>query len=505
MTSLPRPFTKQPALNGFSLIEMAIILVIIGLIAGTITPLLVSQIKQEKVSAGRDIVRLARDEIIGYFQSNGHLPANGTDYAFPAGLGHGSDPWTKQIFYKPLSNAADQNFDICNTSLDLDTDGLAIDVPNQSSTLKNIAFVVGSEGENYTRDTVLTDSPIEIQSYDPDSYDDIVEYITLNHLQNRIDCSVEGGGGGGDAGDADISFENNISDFSHIIESVKGLINVDLDNKKITMGGSQDTESGCVWYGKNADPCSNGVCDFGSGFRAYFEFKTTEADESENSEEYASGFTFAITSDTNSDRDTVCGGYGAHLGYAGSHPNAPSGWQYFIGSPKSGIEFDFFPSNSKNMDCYDKDDTEQNHVAGIFWGKYSRNNPGTNLCDDNRHGAGNFGSHNSKNPQSSQNDGYTYINDNTTWLENTESHQVRVDAFHDAQNKNVHLKTWIDKTGSENINSTMSVDPDVEHQLTISPDEFAQLMETIRFGWTVGSSDNQEIEISNFKINFLDT
>ena len=51
--------------KGFTLIELSIVLIILGMIVATITPLFVTLIKKNKLSEGRQLVATARDEIKG--------------------------------------------------------------------------------------------------------------------------------------------------------------------------------------------------------------------------------------------------------------------------------------------------------------------------------------------------------------------------------------------------------------------------------------------------------
>lgn len=176
---------------GFSLIEISLVLIVIGLIVATIVPLLVSQIKQEKVSAGRDLVRQARDEIIGYaMQHNGELPANLEDVA-----GHSIGAWREELFYHNASIS-----DYCSVGA---SQGFNMTIPN-SPNVENIAFLVGSKGANHQLDIDLNNNPIEIKAYEEISsysgnkYDDIVEFVSIDYLKNaacwKPDCVISGSG-----------------------------------------------------------------------------------------------------------------------------------------------------------------------------------------------------------------------------------------------------------------------------------------------------------------------
>lgn len=69
--------------SGFSLIEMAIVLIILGILATVLIPPLVSSVKYEKRAENKDALNALKLSIIGYAKANnGDLPSslNGTVY-----------------------------------------------------------------------------------------------------------------------------------------------------------------------------------------------------------------------------------------------------------------------------------------------------------------------------------------------------------------------------------------------------------------------------------------
>ena len=534
--------------KGFTLIEMAIVLVVIGLIVGTIVPLLMTQSKTARLKEAKEVLRTAKDEIIGYaLNNNACLPANLDE------IGHTEDPWGKQLFYRPASEL------VCNG-----TNGEVLCSPGNkyvnSSIQKDAAFFLVSSGSNHNLQIENASSGITFYDYGnqtdeypddfyrpSDEFDDLYEYETINGLKSKMTsaglCSKDPNGNS-ESGGGSISFNENIAGFDHIIESSPGVIDVNENSKTITIGGSGGLASGCIWYGQDTGPCTDGVCDLGSGFRAFFRFKSTHQDTSDDSTDYASGFTFAVTSDTESPLATVCGGNGAHLGYAGTQPD----YDYWIAEPKMGIEVDFYPSEGLDPDewysngdgdwvdnekfCFNKRDENNNHVAVLFWGnaygyrtKFDFVETGLDLCnkecchwnppfqwesydedhngDDNRHGAGSIGDYHSLNSNS---DSAGYSGDSgATWLEDAQEHTLRIDLDYNSTSGNAGLRAWVDVEGSNNTEAVMTEDSTVEvTNVDISPLLFRMQMNKIRFGWTVGSSDEQAVELSDFKINFLD-
>ncbi len=499
--------------KGFTLIEMAVVLVVIGLIVGTIVPLLVTQSKTARLKEGKELLRTAKDEIIGYAYQHGCLP-NSTDL-----ISSRTDPWGKKIFYRVAYNGTGKSLSCTNPSnnpcneviVNSSSTELSVDGDN------NIAFIVASGGPNHNKQfkwdfddgtkvgqltTYAFGKEVDEYSQDfsrpSDEYDDLVEKVSFSNLYGKIKQLCMLNPRPDPSPPPDISFGKNISEFNHIIESQNGVINVDEDSKTITIGGSDDLASGCIWYGHDTGPCTEGVCDLGSGFRAFFRFKSTHQDTSNDSEGFASGFTFAVTSDTESPPETVCGGNGAHLGYAGTQPD----YEYWIGEPKMGVEVDYYPSTGGG--CYGKNDGLNNHAALIYWGNFYKGNPSSpleNLCDDNRHGAGGTDNKNSLNPDNSS-FGYSGSS-GVTWLEDAEEHTLRIDLEYNSTSRNATIRTWVDMDGSNNTQKAMIADPTVTAETNIS-NSFKKQMKKIRFGWTVGSSEGQAVELSDFKINFLD-
>lgn len=198
---------KQLRLSaGFTLIEMAIVMIVLGLIAGSILPLLETVIKRDKVSESKSIVKTARDELIGYILLNKKLPDQAT---FQSQIGHTIDAWQQDLFYIPAWDP-NASSDIC--SLTSTTFSVCLDGNCSASNKKpNVLFIIGSKGSNFNRqtedpknlDTDSTDKEVRIYSYsvqvdnytvgnDPnrpqDNFDDIVEFEQLNRILPMLDC-----------------------------------------------------------------------------------------------------------------------------------------------------------------------------------------------------------------------------------------------------------------------------------------------------------------------------
>ena len=194
--------------NGFTLIELSIVLVILGLIVGTVAPLIMSMTKKNKLSSGRQTVITARDELKGDFVQNRVLASNLNN------IGHTIDPWKNDLIYLPAPHLAGQ--DLCTwlaggtnqTGLSVCLDG---DCTNNKK--DNIAFVIASIGSNFNRqlETPINSDgnggDLDVRIYDygtaidryttapdrndaTDQFDDIVQYVSVDELTQLVSCSV---------------------------------------------------------------------------------------------------------------------------------------------------------------------------------------------------------------------------------------------------------------------------------------------------------------------------
>lgn len=75
---------KMPSQNGFTLVEMAIVLAIVALVLGTGLTIISAQQYQRKVDETRDRLSDAREALIGYAIVNGYLPCP-ADPTIPSG------------------------------------------------------------------------------------------------------------------------------------------------------------------------------------------------------------------------------------------------------------------------------------------------------------------------------------------------------------------------------------------------------------------------------------
>ncbi|PKN77506.1 MAG: hypothetical protein CVU52_00050 [Deltaproteobacteria bacterium HGW-Deltaproteobacteria-10] len=242
------------------------------------------------------------------------------------------------------------------------------------------------------------------------------------------------------------------------------------------------------------NPCVSGVCPFGIGLRAYFEFKYNTPDTSAGSTAVGDGFTFTVLNASTSTAGneipagnaiTIRGGVpttsftlGELMGYAGpgnttagsSLPLATTLDGLGIKPPKMAIEFDTYPNTGAmtyNGCSGGRNDTSANHVAVMFWGS---NPASSTMCsssstagntyrqasfDDNVHGAGSAsGATATTEPYNSSATGngsglggfYSRAKGTSTynWMEDGASHRARIEIIRTPTTNTYRIKVWVD-------------------------------------------------------------
>jgi prepilin-type N-terminal cleavage/methylation domain-containing protein len=193
--------------NGFTLVELAIVLVLIGFLIGIGATMIGPLTRRAKINESREIVSAAVDSVMGYAAINNRVPdvtVSPSATSFWTNVRTQNDSWGRPLVYV-YSNALATS--ICNRT----TTNITVRVCNDAacgtfSQIYNVAFLVLSPGDNANDQTVGNGAvavATTINTYQvgnqvdnyagdftraTDEYDDIVKWITLAELQVKLAC-----------------------------------------------------------------------------------------------------------------------------------------------------------------------------------------------------------------------------------------------------------------------------------------------------------------------------
>ncbi len=339
----------EKAKVGFTLVEMAVVLVIIGLILTVTMPLLTEGIKRDKLTKDRKGVSSLRDEIIGYaLTHDGVLPTLSKVATFASA----EDPWGNLIAYwsdPEITEGAAT--DIC--TLSSAPNNLSLHDNNSGNTYTGVAFIIAGRGANQNLQVgYAAGPPVQIDTYAngfdmdvatdhdhtlgagalganydvtperADRFDDAVQYVTYNYLRTRI-CTPEFGD---EKAHAAVTFDSIGENFDTGVNAggtggsfanLNDAIKVDANTNEVSLGNDAANGVGCLWWnGENASLCvlpnadgettdpgnpttylgRTGLCSNSTWTKARFVFKfsVTSTDEHAQSFSQRGGFVFTF-------------------------------------------------------------------------------------------------------------------------------------------------------------------------------------------------------------------
>jgi len=193
---------------GFTIIEMAMVMVLIGLIVGFGASLIGPLSIRAKRIESTETVNAGAEAIIGAAAANrGVLP---TAAQFPGIIKKGKDAWNRPVQYLYDALLADGNpttGDLCTRRTTRITLRHCPDAACSAPvSVANVAFVVLSGGENFNNQTagslavnaatvidVYPNGVGDVDGYAADlnraePYDDILQWATLDELRGKIGC-----------------------------------------------------------------------------------------------------------------------------------------------------------------------------------------------------------------------------------------------------------------------------------------------------------------------------
>ncbi|MBF0505631.1 MAG: prepilin-type N-terminal cleavage/methylation domain-containing protein [Nitrospirae bacterium] len=180
--------------KGFSLVELAMVLVIVGIIIAVGTPLMRTLVTNIKYSNSRDIVQAAVDSVESFSAGNNTLPGvtgTGNATTFINAVKNPYDAFNQPLIYlfdANLSAASPTTSTICGRGT------AAISVTTSTNTINNVAFVVFSASSGRAVVSKLNGNAITASGSATGTItldttgNDIVQWVTINELRTKIGC-----------------------------------------------------------------------------------------------------------------------------------------------------------------------------------------------------------------------------------------------------------------------------------------------------------------------------
>ena len=187
--------------EGFTIIEMAVVLIIVGLMVGFGASLIRPLFERSKRIETQETVKAAVESVTGYTVSNNsRLPDTSQ---FSGTIKKQNDSWRKPINYIYDSNL---NSNICGRkTTHITVRRCESSACSTYTDVSDVAYMIVSGGANYNNQTIgnlavaaaatinVYNVGLSVDNYNGDfvraeEYDDIVEWVTLNELRSKIGC-----------------------------------------------------------------------------------------------------------------------------------------------------------------------------------------------------------------------------------------------------------------------------------------------------------------------------
>jgi prepilin-type N-terminal cleavage/methylation domain-containing protein len=137
--------------RGFTLTEIAIVLVIIGLVVGLGAGMIGSLTRRMKLNETKAITRTAKEALLSYAVRNGYLPQDTGPNPLGIAGARIRDVWGNDLVYSADDALEGISADVCNATSTGFVVYMCEDVQCTTfDTLQNIAFVVFSRGEDFS-------------------------------------------------------------------------------------------------------------------------------------------------------------------------------------------------------------------------------------------------------------------------------------------------------------------------------------------------------------------
>ncbi|MGE4265901.1 MAG: type II secretion system protein [Deferribacterales bacterium] len=202
-------------IKGFSLIEMAIVMVIFGLVLASASSILTLFVNRGGSEKTRQMIASDKSALISFVQKDKNLPEQDD---FSTSVSYPQDSFNHQFFYYAdpildktmsgwnLGDLTDINT-VCgsgytNTEVWICNNANCADAADYVK-ISNIAFVIASGGENKVMQTTDNNGIIKVYPQGTDAivsssdanlamkYDDIVDWMSLDELRSKVGCDGE--------------------------------------------------------------------------------------------------------------------------------------------------------------------------------------------------------------------------------------------------------------------------------------------------------------------------
>ena len=202
--------------KGFTLIELAVVLVVLGILVGLGAGMLGALIKGIKYRESRDMLYRLSDSVLGKIYDTKAVPTNPFTFS-PSKDAFGNDLYYVYVPITDVCSATSTTLKLCkNGTANCTGDVLYVVLAKGSNYNLQSNIPVGGtavDGSNY--DVVVYDYGTSVDSYSGDftrtePYDDIYDFRTLTEVKARV-CPPPstGGGNGGGSTCTSITVKNN--------------------------------------------------------------------------------------------------------------------------------------------------------------------------------------------------------------------------------------------------------------------------------------------------------
>jgi len=165
-------------------VELAIVLVVLGLLIGIGAALIGPLTKQVRYRKTDEIIQNAKEAVIGFVLVNNRLPTAGPGGEIES-ITRTIDGWSDALVYAPAAGLTGAGTNLCCSS------GPYLTVNDRNGTdVTNVAFIIYSTGEDHTDATAVASPPPDynIQTYSA-AYDDRADFVTVDELRGKVSCN----------------------------------------------------------------------------------------------------------------------------------------------------------------------------------------------------------------------------------------------------------------------------------------------------------------------------